>query len=602
MGGRWGLGPVFRFEWLMTSRRWQIYAGRAAFVLILLVAMFLGWWTFAADHPYMRLQDLAALGENLFCALMGTQLVLVLLAAPAYTAGAVCVDKARGTLLHLLVTDLSSAEVVLGKLGSRLLPVLGLVLAALPVLAFTVLLGGVDPLALTGGTLVTLGVAVLSCAVALGLSVLGSKTHEVLLANYLLWMALLLAHPIIHCLAWYLFGGSAPGWLLKTNPFWLTFAPYMSPGSVTLWDHVAFLGGCLALSAVVALIAVPSLRPLAVRHGAQPRRRRRWTLGGIRVLPDPWSLAGPPLDFNPVLWREWHRRRPSAWIRIMWVAYAVCSVFFTGLGFLVSFKNGPDREVVVFVNAFEVLVGMLLLSVTASTSLSEERVRGSLDMLLATPMPTHSIVLGKWWAAFRAVPLVAVLPTVCVVLLATSRLLLWGGPMAGPAVRGGALSPALGIVLAAPLMFALVLAYGAAITSLGLALATWIQRLGRAIAATVGLFALAAFAWPVVIVVLFARNDKLGPALTEASPFFGAAFVTLLNIEHGPEEGGVVVGAFFWTFVYLAVAAALLVATLLTFDRCLGRISDWWPHPEPRRRPPRPRPGVREPVPGARPG
>ena len=60
---------------------------------------------------------------------------MVMLAAPAATAGAICLDKARGTLLHVLVTDLSDAEIVLGKLAARLVPVLGLVACSLPVLA-----------------------------------------------------------------------------------------------------------------------------------------------------------------------------------------------------------------------------------------------------------------------------------------------------------------------------------------------------------------------------------------------------------------------------------------------------------------------------------
>ena len=49
--------------------------------------------------------------------MIGTQLTLVLLAAPAATAGAICVDRRRGTLMHMLMTDLSAGEIVLGKLA-----------------------------------------------------------------------------------------------------------------------------------------------------------------------------------------------------------------------------------------------------------------------------------------------------------------------------------------------------------------------------------------------------------------------------------------------------------------------------------------------------
>ena len=66
-----------------------------------------------------------------------------------------------GTLLDVLATDLSSAEVVLGKLAARLLPVLATIAAALPVLAITSLFGGIDPAALGGSFAVVVGLAVL---------------------------------------------------------------------------------------------------------------------------------------------------------------------------------------------------------------------------------------------------------------------------------------------------------------------------------------------------------------------------------------------------------------------------------------------------------
>ena len=62
------------------------------------------------------------------------------------------------------------------------------------------------------------------------------------------------------------------------------------------------------------------------------------------------------------------------------------------------------------VNAWQVATGLLLLSVSAATSLAEERQRGSLDVLMATPLPTRSIVWGKWWGTFRPVPRLLILP------------------------------------------------------------------------------------------------------------------------------------------------------------------------------------------------
>ena len=69
----------------------------------------------------------------------------------------------------------------------------------------------------------------------------------------------------------------------------------------------------------------------------------------------------------------------------VWILYGLVA-----LGFFRSILSwnpvrGTDpflRQVGVIVNAFQVAIGLLLVSVTSVTSLQEERVRGSLDVLL----------------------------------------------------------------------------------------------------------------------------------------------------------------------------------------------------------------------------
>jgi hypothetical protein len=113
-----GPGPVFVYEWLMTTRRWQLYALRAGFLAVILAGMSLAW-----PNQNVAIQTMAHFGESLFETIISTELTLVLLAAPAAAAGSFCLDKARGTLDQMLATDLSSVEIVLGKLGVGLVPV-----------------------------------------------------------------------------------------------------------------------------------------------------------------------------------------------------------------------------------------------------------------------------------------------------------------------------------------------------------------------------------------------------------------------------------------------------------------------------------------------
>ncbi len=95
---RWGLGPVFACEWLIASRRWQMYAMRSAFVGLILCALIVVWTEHSQNRRNLSgRQAMAVFGESIYTALISTELTLLLLAAPAATAGAICVDKMRGT-------------------------------------------------------------------------------------------------------------------------------------------------------------------------------------------------------------------------------------------------------------------------------------------------------------------------------------------------------------------------------------------------------------------------------------------------------------------------------------------------------------------------
>ncbi len=154
----------------------------------------------------------AELGQGYFIAMIGVELALVLLAAPAATAGAICLDRARGTLAHMLMTDLSDAEIVLGKLAARLLPVLGLVACTWPVMAISSLLGGIDPIALTLAFCIIVAVAIFACSIALLLSVWARRSYEVILATYTVFILGILFWPI-----WSMF--AMAGWAGPSAPW-----------------------------------------------------------------------------------------------------------------------------------------------------------------------------------------------------------------------------------------------------------------------------------------------------------------------------------------------------------------------------------------------
>jgi ABC-type transport system involved in multi-copper enzyme maturation permease subunit len=570
MAQRFGLGPVFAYEWLTRSRRWQAYALRGLFVLALFLGLGAVWQSTQANQFLTTRQQLVQAGESFFYTMTITQLALVLLSAPAATAGAICLDKARGTLSHVMVTDLSDREVVLGKLAARLVPVLNLIACALPVAALGTLLGGIDPVALTGSILIAAAVAILGCSLALTLSVWMSKAHEVMIVVFAIWVVWLMALPVCELTTT---GWWAPDWLKLSNPFWLTLAPYNNPAmKITLLEPIVFLLASLVLSGGLAALSVARLRPVylhqanRVPKAVKDSRAARWFHGQVKWWP------GPSLDKNPVLWREWRRNRPSKVIRIIWALYIVLSSIFS-LKMIWDQSMNPTRmgnELASLVNAFQVTIGLLFLAASAGTVLSEERVRGSLDVLLSTPLTTRSIVWGKWWGAFRRVPWLAFWPA----LVAYACL---------PPNPPGWL---IALVYLIP---TIIILQGAALAGLGLAMATWISRTGRAVAWTISALIASVVGWPIVALVLFGDRNSISTGLIiMGSPFWNTGMTTAMIEQHqrgfsnDPMEQGVFIGIILWSILYALMAVGFYLATLFTFERCLGRTPEGAARPDPR--------------------
>ena len=245
------------------------------------------------------------MGEYIYYAIATVQIALVLLIAPAATAASICLDRSRGTLTHMCVTDLTNSEIVLGKLAARLLPVLSLVLATVPVLALAGLLGGVIIEANLSLTLITMTLALFGCSLAIAISVRATKTQDVLMAVYGMECLWVMGPPV-----WLLMEDSGvvrgflPDWVLASNPFVLAWAPYAWPDFITPWMLVSILGGMVAISVALIVFAVLTVRAdVTSRRLARVTRLGSW-LGTVHARMARWR-PGPSLDQDPVLWHKW---------------------------------------------------------------------------------------------------------------------------------------------------------------------------------------------------------------------------------------------------------------------------------------------------------
>ena len=347
----------------------------------------------------------------------------------------------------------------------------------------------------------------------------------------------------------------------------------------------------LFMSTGAVLFAIRSLRkdlrPLGARS-EKVERARRW----IKSRLFSWWPT-PTLDGNPVLWREWHRNRPSRMARLVSRLFIGCTVLGMAVGIIDSIQHGTgtNGNLLVVTSFMAVMFGLLLLSATAPTTLTEERVRGSLDILMSTPLSTHQIVLGKWWATYRRTLPMLVLPALAGLFVAATCLdyPLWLPPQM--MTRAKPVTPA-DRVVAGILPSAFFLVHSAAVTSFGLALATWLRRTGLAVAVSVSAFVVMSIGWIIAVESAvrpllywwhtrmgwppnYDEINALGQSLVALSPMGGqVAPIEMLSNGWNWERD------LLWKHMLVevgfvaAVAIVFLGLTLLSFNRCMGRMNE----------------------------
>lgn len=392
--------------------------------------------------------NMLGIGRNIFVAIIGWQFAGIYLFLPALTCSVITVEKERNTLGLLFLTRLSSWTIIIEKLLSRLLPMYFLLLCSLPLLAFSISLGGVTtPDILVGVWFLTL-TAFQVGSIAVACSSFFRTTTAALLACY----ATLFVVG---------FGPAITDWLVLNNAIRdnirLIVQEWSTPGNTfTNYDYVypeivlfCFVGYAqfmmqivqrqafpsapwftlvrglpLILSAIVplcvarfflvrrAFVAPRNLLLLLLRridrifHALNENRLTR----GIIVLDERSSEPG----FSPIAWRETHKRslgQTSYLIRVLLALEIPVLLIIMTTIFQVADNYYDGGSTMSMLTSLVWLIVALLVTVTSAGVISGERGRQTLDILLTLPMTGRQIILDKIAGVRRltwicAVPLV----------------------------------------------------------------------------------------------------------------------------------------------------------------------------------------------------
>lgn len=164
-------GPIFQKEVRTSGRRRGTYILRALYVLGLLGLVALSFEGMRSEagvySGVQRLQTLQRLAPDLALVIVWFQFVAMMLAAPIFTGPCICDEKRARTLSALLTTMMTAAQIVYGKLSSRIVQLLILGLMAAPLLLAVRVFGGLDAGVVIAATGISLSTAVLGAALGL---------------------------------------------------------------------------------------------------------------------------------------------------------------------------------------------------------------------------------------------------------------------------------------------------------------------------------------------------------------------------------------------------------------------------------------------------
>jgi hypothetical protein len=396
-------GPVLAWEVKRATRRklWRgLQLGYCAWLMVqtvaLLGAVLPAYWELPHNGPVpmpvgpppsrrdiyrtMYVQQIGFLNDYLDV-LLQLQLGLVIAIIPGFTASSLGQEKERGTLFALFETELTSPQILLGKLFGRLILIMPLVLTTLPALVFMATLTGrgLTPVILALAQEAILAIALGAACLLLAIWI--RRATDAVVASYLfLGLACLIIRGFT---------------ILLPEAF--LFDPVENLRKLlnegTLLAFVVHLAAWAFLGAVCLRLGWSRLRKVCVeQHDKKPSRRL-------------WAFR-PAVGNNPIRWRECHviGLAPMPILRIVprWLALLLVFTFSAAVAELIAQKNEIQQSVslmgLVFVLSANALVG-----VRCGTSVAEEKRRNTWDDLLLTAQSFREITTGKMWGVLQAI-------------------------------------------------------------------------------------------------------------------------------------------------------------------------------------------------------
>ena len=398
----------------MLGRRIGTYSLRGGYALLVLgivSLVFLATMTSLENQQgAARLQAQSTIAPNLATTVGWIQFIVLTLAAPLLTANCICDEKMKRTLPSLATTPMHATQIIFGKLTSRMVQLLLLVLLALPVLLIIRVYGGLEARTVAAMTGLTIGSATLAGSVGMMYSVWHRRPWAVIIMSILTMVLLYAGPPIVLGIMSIYWPGL--GTSLLIGGYWLCPPLTMGfvhaetygnpiPTPISVWQGwMLCMAACLVLATLIGIFASTTLRRVMLAEaGGWSPTRSNISIPGMRKrggASKRKSRRSRRVWDQPVLWREMHQTMLGSRLNTI----VVIGLILAALGFIyarVAWLGMLDDPVIHLPMIAIFSVVHLLLASTATTHvIASERDARTIDVLSTTPLSASSIVVSKF--------------------------------------------------------------------------------------------------------------------------------------------------------------------------------------------------------------
>ncbi len=410
----WLTGPIFDKELRVSSRRKRNYFLRFTYVGLLTVFIAFA-WIFTARigrsvSVVYQVSRMSETGKYVTTTIVWFQFIAIQLTAIVMLSTAISDEIYHRTLGLLMTTPISSLQIVIGKLFSKLLQLVLLLAISMPLLAVVRVLGGVSWDYVVSSLCVTLTAAIFAGSVSLAFSITSRHSHSVIVRTVLICFLFYIIPPVVVQLLQFAYQVRIVSeiTLIYVNPFiamgFITRS-MLSPSSAApalFWPtHCVIM---LGISALLLAFSTVCVRKVGLRQATgqagifASRRERRIADGKIKkktVLPAA-SRQIRPVKGPPIIWKEimslWIKTSRLKAVVVTVPAVLILAAVYGYCGYKDYLANEETHIVFILVFFF---FGLFRTATSAATSITSEKEARTWPILLITPLTEKQIASDK---------------------------------------------------------------------------------------------------------------------------------------------------------------------------------------------------------------